>query len=82
MTFLQYQFHRAQSRLRTPQASGDVKAQKAVEPLFYQVTPGDEGFYEIPAYLRKEIHGKDRDNLRRMVDYVDRVRAHIRGRAA
>lgn len=83
MNSLTYQFHRAQSRLKSNRAlRSPALAQSAVAPVFEQPARGDLAFYEIPTYLRKQIHRTDFDNRCRVFAYVDRVRAYIQEMAA
>lgn len=59
----------------------DSPDQKAVDPVFFEPAPGDSGYYEIPAYLRKRIIRMDLDNHSRLAAYSDRVRALIEEQA-
>ncbi|WP_375191840.1 hypothetical protein [Marinobacter sp.] len=81
LSFLTQQFHRVQARLKTRKAFGG-KRQKVVAALFDTASTGEADFYDMPAYLRKQIHRQDFDNRCRAAAYADRVRAHIQGAAA
>jgi hypothetical protein len=81
MKALAHHFHRAQNLLRGNTLSRQPAAQKAVAPIFYQLTPGDGAMYDIPAYLRNRISQYDFDNRCRAVAYADRVRMMLRSAA-
>ena len=81
MNTLDRHFHRAQNRLRGNTLSRQPATQKAVAPIFYELTPGDGAMYDLPTYIRNRIQQLDFDNRSRVVAYTDRVRAMLRGAA-
>ena len=81
MNTLDTHFHHAQNRLRGSTLSRQPAAQKAVAPIFYQLAVGDGAMYEIPTYIRNRMRQFDFDNRSRVVAYIDRLRATLRGAA-
>ena len=81
MKALDHQFHHAQNLLRGNTLSRQPATQKAVAPIFYELTPGDGAMYDLPTYIRNRIQQLDFDNRSRVVAYTDRVRAMLRGAA-
>jgi len=81
MKALDHHFHRAQNLLRGNTLSRQPATQTAAAPIFYELTPGDGAMYEIPTYIRNRIRRFDFDNRSRVVAYIDRLRATLRGAA-
>jgi len=81
MNTLDHHFHHAQNLLRGNTLSHQPAAQKAVAPIFYELTPGDGAMYEIPTYIRVRIRQFDFDNRCRAVAYIDRLRMILRSAA-
>lgn len=77
---IDFQFHRAQARLRTRQ--GVSLGQKVVALFLRKPSDNDSSIYDIPAYLRREIAERDQANFDRAVQYAARVKAHIQEQAA
>lgn len=79
-SFLDVLFHQLQaSKKSTPTA---VIRAESCRPLFTDMGTGEDGFYEMPTYLRNRIHTYDLDNHVRAAAYADRVRKHIAQEAA
>jgi len=81
MNALDQQFHHAQNLLRGNTLSRQPAAQKAVAPIFYELTPGDGAMYDLPTYIRNRIQQFDFDNRSRVVAYIDRLRMMLRSAA-
>ena len=81
MKALDHHFHHAQNLLRGNTLSRQPATQKAVAPIFYELTPGDGAMYDLPTYIRNRIQQFDFDNRCRVVAYTDRVRMMIRSAA-
>jgi hypothetical protein len=81
MKALDHQFHHAQNVLRGNTLSRQPATQKAVAPIFYELTPGDGAMYELPTYIRNRIQQFDFDNRSRVVAYTDRLRMMLRSAA-
>ena len=81
MNTLDQQFHIAQNVLRGNTLSRQPATQKAVAPIFYELTPGDGAMYDLPTYIRNRIQQFDFDNRSRVVAYTDRLRMILRSAA-
>ena len=81
MKALDHHFHRAQNLLRGNTLSRQPATQKAVAPIFYELTPGDGAMYDLPTYIRNRIQQFDFDNRSRVVAYIDRLRMMLRSAA-
>ncbi|WP_428398243.1 helix-turn-helix domain-containing protein [Marinobacter salarius] len=71
----------AQSRIKHPLVH--VKRQKAVAALFLDASPGEADYYEIPAFMRNQLHRDIADfeqrDRQRMVTYVRQVSERLSG---
>ena len=81
MNALDQQFHHAQNVLRGNTLSRQPASQATVAPIFYELAVGDGAMYEIPTYIRNRMRQFDFDNRSRVVAYIDRLRATLRGAA-
>lgn len=75
---IDFQFHRAQARLRTREGVAVSLGQKAVAPVFSEGSAGEAGYFDIPTYLRNRITKQDNDNLSRLDAWVSRVRRTLK----
>lgn len=79
-TFLDRLFHQRQAQLKSNPHCG-LRAESC-RPLFTEMGTGEDGFYELPTYLRNRIHTYDLDNHVRAAAYAERVKEHIKEQAA